>query len=131
MPSGGLGVLDWESAEPEGLPALDLLYFLAYASFAADRARDRDTRVASYRRSLDPGTRTGAVRRECLARYMAAQGLDPAQLRPLRALVWLMHTPSDFRHAAADAGGPPPSAALGRSLFLALWTEELRRLAAE
>jgi len=131
MPSNRLGVLDWESAEPEGLPALDLLYFLAHASFAADRARDRDGRVASYRRSLDPGTRTGAVRRECLARYLAALGIDPPQLRPLRALVWLMHTPSEFRHGEADAGGPPPAAALERSLFLALWSAEVRRMAEE
>jgi len=71
------------------------------------------------------------VRRECLARYLAAVGVDPPQLRPLRALVWLMHTPSEFRHAEADAGGPPPASALERSLFLALWSAEVRRLAEE
>ncbi len=129
-PGGELGVLDWESAEADGLPGLDLLYYLAYASFNVDRAHDRETRMASYRRSLDPSTPTGAVRRECVARYFDALGLDHSQLGPLRLLVWMIHAPSDFRHAAADAGGPPPAHALARSLFLALWAEEVRHTAA-
>jgi hypothetical protein len=123
-----LAVLDWESAEIEGLPALDLLYYLAYASFHVDRAHDVAGRVASYRRSLDPSSRTGAVRRACIARYCGAVGLDPAQLAPLRALLWMIHAPSDFRHAVADRGGAPSPDALARSLFLALWAEELRDL---
>jgi hypothetical protein len=127
--AGELAVLDWESAEMEGLPALDLLYYLAYASFNVDRAQDRESRVAAYRRSLDPVTSTGAVRRDCLARYLDALGLDSACLAPLRVLVWLIHAQSDFHHAAADAGGPPPRDVLARSLFLDLWTEELRHVA--
>lgn len=126
---GELAVLDWESAELEGLPALDLLYYLGYASFNVDRAHDRESRVASYRRSLDPSTPTGAVRRDCLARYLHALGLDLAHLGPLRVLLWLIHAQSDFRHAAADAGGPPPPDVLARSLFLALWSEEVRHVA--
>lgn len=129
-PGGEIGVLDWESANAIGLPALDLLYYLAYASFHVDRAGARDARITSYRRSLDPSTQTGAVRRACLARYLDAAGVDPDQLAPLRALVWLIHAESDARHAAADAGGAPPREALARSLFLALWTEEIRDLAA-
>jgi hypothetical protein len=128
--SGGIVVLDWESAELNGAPALDLLYYLAYATFSVDRARDRGSRIASFRRSLDPTTPAGTVRRDCLARYLEALGLDPAQLPALRALVWLIHAQSDVRHAAADAGGPPPAAVLARSLFLALWAEEVRHIAA-
>jgi hypothetical protein len=129
-PAGDLAVLDWESAEVDGLPVLDLLYYLAYASYSVDRARDRESRVASFRRSLDPSTQTGAVRRDCLARYLDALGLHSAQLASLRALVWLIHAQSDFHHAAADAGGPPAAEALARSLFLALWSEEVRDIAA-
>jgi hypothetical protein len=121
-----LAVLDWESAEVDGLPALDLLYYLAYASFGVDRARDTESRLASYRRLLDPSTRTGAVHRDCLARYVEAAGLTGIPLAPLRVLLWLIHAPSEFRHAAADAGGPPPADALARSLFLGLWQQEVR-----
>jgi hypothetical protein len=128
-PSGELGVLDWESAEMEGLPVLDLLYYLAYASFHVDRARDRASRITSFRHSLNPSSATGAVRRECLERYLAALRLDPAQLEPLRLLVWLIHAQSDVRHATSDAGGTPAREQLGRSLFLGLWIEEVRCLA--
>jgi len=127
-PDGGLAVLDWESGEVEGLPALDLLYFLGYASFSAERARSREQRVASFVRSLDGSSATGAVRRSSLERYTRGMGLDQASLAPLRALVWLIHAHSDFRHAEADAAGPPPADALRRSLFLALWTAEVRDL---
>ncbi len=78
---GDIAVLDWESAEMDGLPVLDLLYYLAYASFSADGARDRGSRITSYRRSLDPTTSTGAIRRECLARYVQATGLESAPAR--------------------------------------------------
>lgn len=130
LPSGELGVLDWESAEVEGLPALDLLYYLAYASFNVERAHHHEGRVAAYRRALDPTTRTGSVRRECLLRYRESLGLPLEHLGPLRVLVWLIHTASDYRHAAADAGGAPSAAALERSLFLGLWGEEVRAVAA-
>lgn len=123
---GDLAVLDWESAEMEGLPTVDLLYYLAYASFGVDRARDTESRLASYRRLLDPGTRTGGVHRECLTRYVDATGLAGVPLAPLRVLLWLIHAPSEFRHVAADAGGPPPEGVLARSLFLRLWEEEVR-----
>lgn len=127
-PAGELAVLDWESATVEGLPALDLLYYLTYASFAVDGAHDRDARVSSYRRQLDPRTPTGAVRRDCLIRYADALGLAPERLLPLAVLGWLIHAPSDFRHAVADGGGTPSREALERSLFLALWAEEVRRI---
>lgn len=128
-PAGELAVLDWESAEVDGLPALDLLYYLAYASFNVDRAHHYETRVASYRRSLDPSTPTGVVRRDCLARYLDALALDSTQLGPLRVLLWLIHAESEFRHAAADAGGSPPRHLLAQSLFLALWAEDVRHVA--
>ncbi|HEU4587265.1 MAG TPA: hypothetical protein VFS11_01355 [Gemmatimonadales bacterium] len=123
---GELAVLDWESAAVEGLPALDLLYFLAHLTFNVDRATRFEDRIASHRRALDPATPTGAVRRDCLARYFERLGLAPAQLRPLQVLVWLIHARSDFQHFVADAGGPPSTEMLRRSLFLALWREEMR-----
>jgi hypothetical protein len=125
-PAGELAVLDWESAEVEGLPALDLLYYLTYACFTVDRARDTAGRLASYRRLLDASTRTGAVHRDCLARYLDTLGLVGTPLAPLRVLLWLIHAQSEFRRAAADAAGPPPAGVLARSLFLSLWEQEVR-----
>jgi hypothetical protein len=127
-PEGELAVLDWESAVADGLPALDLLYFLAHITFNVDQAEGLEDRVASYRRALDPGTPAGALRRDCLARYCQRVGLAPSQLGPLRVLVWLAHARSEFLHFTADAGGRPGAAALRRSLFLALWREEMRHV---
>ncbi|HEX5387005.1 MAG TPA: hypothetical protein VFW66_09920 [Gemmatimonadales bacterium] len=133
-PDGSLAVFDWESAELEGLPLLDLVYFLAYVAFFRDgavvpggRAPRRLGRCReSYRQSLDPKSATGAVAAACVDRYVSRVPLDPSLIRGLRRLTWLVHARSDYRHAVADAGGRAPgSRTLRRSLFLALWREEL------
>src|SRR5436190_718658 len=65
---GALVVLDWESAETEGLPGMDLIYFLAYLAFFLDGAMESGRFRESYRAALDPATFTGAVQAECLRR---------------------------------------------------------------
>ncbi len=126
-PDGGLVVYDWESAEPAGFPLNDLVYFLTYLAFFHDRAIEQGRWRESYRRVRDPGTFTGAVYRDCLARYTERVGLDPGHVRGLHLLTWLIHAGSEYRRLAADAGGPPAAGVLERSLFLALWREELAR----
>ncbi|HEX6979286.1 MAG TPA: aminoglycoside phosphotransferase family protein [Alphaproteobacteria bacterium] len=126
---GELIVLDWESAELDGLPGLDLIYFLTYLACELDRVpydTASDRLRESYRRALDPASFTGQVRAECLARYAERLGLDAATLPSLAALAWLIHSRSDYRQLAAEAGGSPDRTALGRSVFLAFWEEEVR-----
>jgi hypothetical protein len=53
-------------------------------------------------------------------------GLDLAALHPLRLLTWLIHSRSEYRQLTAEAGGPPPPAALRASVFVSLWATELR-----
>jgi hypothetical protein len=128
-PRGALIVLDWESAELDGLPALDLTYFMTYLAFRLDRVWIDATSPRlrrAYRRLLDPTTFTGGVWKACLAHYGRRLGLDPKQLQLLAALAWLVHSRSDYRHFAADAGGPPDQRALQRSVFLSLWEEDMR-----
>jgi Phosphotransferase enzyme family len=135
-PGGGLVAYDWESAVPAGLPLNDLVYFLAYLTFFKDQAIQRDRKdngvqldrcLESYRRARDPATVTGAVHRECIARYARGVGLDPMHERGLHLLTWIIHSHSEYRRLTADAGGKPTAASLRRSLFLALWREELHR----
>ncbi len=123
---GAPAVLDWESAEPRGLPALDLGYLLTYLAFFIDGAMESGEFRESYRAARSPRTFTGGVVAECEAAYAAQTGLDPHALRPLRLLAWLLHSRSEHERLAADAGGPLASDALRRSLFLTLWDEELR-----
>jgi hypothetical protein len=124
--SGGLVIFDWESAEPDGLPLLDLIYFLSYLAFFYDGAIASGKMRESYRRSLDPSSFTGRVHRECVERYGECLQLDRALVRPLRLLTWLIHSRSDYRHLTADAADVPAPSALRESLFFGLWEEELR-----
>lgn len=125
--SGQLVIYDWESAEVDGLPLLDLIYFLSYLAFFYDGAIASGKERESYRRSLSPSTFTGRVHQECVERYADRMDLDRSLVRPLRLLTWLVHSRSDYRHLAADAAGAPTAAVLRRSLFLGLWEEELGR----
>jgi hypothetical protein len=129
---GRLAVLDWESSEPQGLPALDLIYFLSYLVFFHDGTLRPNGAVGSgrfresYRAALDPSTLVGSLRSECLARYASLVGLDSDALRPLGLLVWLIHSRSEYQHFSADVAGRPDWETLRRSLFVSLWEEELR-----
>lgn len=67
---GSLGVLDWESSVEDGLPLLDVLYFVAYAG-------------------LEDG---GAA---CLDLYRSLLGLPAEVVAPLRLLCWIVHAHSE------------------------------------
>jgi hypothetical protein len=122
---GELVILDWESAEPRGLPLLDLIYFLTYLIFFLDGAMESQRFIESYRAALDPATFTGRIVVECQQRYLACVGLDPIMLRPLRLLTWLIHSRSEYQRFAAERAGQPDLADLQRSLFVSVWEEEL------
>src|SRR5258706_183278 len=49
LKNGAVGVVDWELAEPRGLPAYDLFFFLTYAAFAAQNARKSGDYLAAFR----------------------------------------------------------------------------------
>jgi hypothetical protein len=126
-PDRQLAVLDWESAEMAGVPALDLLYFLVYLGAGLGGKITADGVLGASREALDSETFTGAVYRECLGRYADGVGLDPGCLPALRLLLWLIHARSEHARLAADTGGPPPDEALRGSLFLRLGEAELLR----
>lgn len=121
-----LSVLDWESAELEGLPGSDLVYFLTYLAFYFDRARPTGRWSESFRRSLDPATMTGAVTLECLTSYADRVGVPRSALRPLRLVTWLVHARSEYQRLREDGAREPGPDALRRSLFLMLWELEVR-----
>ncbi|MEP7358665.1 MAG: phosphotransferase, partial [Anaerolineales bacterium] len=122
---GALVVLDWETAELQGLPAVDLVYFLTYLVLSMGDALDSPeaTRTA-YRGLINPNTPAGALFAESLARYAQQVGLAPETLRPLRRFTWLMHSRWEFQDLAHDAGHAPDRELLRRSLFFQLWEED-------
>ena len=125
-PDGTLSVLDWESADLHGLPALDLIYFLTYLALYFDRALRNGRHRESFRRSLDPSSLTGGVAKRCLAWYCDKTNVPKEAVRPLRVLAWLLHSRSEYRHLTEDAGGSPDASRLRQSFFLDLLREELQ-----
>jgi len=124
---GAPGLLDWESAEPHGLPGLDLAYFLANCAFVIDDALESGRTRESYAGQLDPNTPHGAVAAGCAERYCARVGISIEDYARLRLLCWVIHSASDHRHLSMAAAGPPSSEALHDSSFLGLLETELDR----
>jgi Phosphotransferase enzyme family len=123
---GDLAVLDWESAELQGLPALDLIYFLTFLTFFLDGAMHSGRFQQSYRLALDPTSLTGSVQQECFERYFRRLVIGLGALHPLRLLTWLLHSRSEYQRFMADHAGRPDSQVLRSGLFVTLWEEELR-----
>lgn len=126
-PAGEPVLLDWESAEPEGLPGLDLVYFLANCAFVLDKALESRRTRESYARLLDPSTPHGYVAARAISAYRGALGISEEDFRRLRVLTWIVHSRSDYRHLELEFRGRPCAEALRGSTFLGLLEEELRR----
>lgn len=126
--SGAPGLHDWESAEPHGLPGLDLAYFLANCAFVLDDALETGRTRESYQRLLDPATRSGAIAADCAARYCERVGISVDDYARLRLLCWVVHSRSDHQHLTMAAAGVPGHEALRHSSFLGLLETELELL---
>jgi hypothetical protein len=124
--NGEPALLDWESAEPQGLPAMDLIYFLTNAALVLEGTLESSRSRETYARVLDPATWIGRVAADCLKRYCAEVGVDSRTLAPLRLLCWIVHARSDHAQATADVAGAPSRRALEGGTFLRLIQEELR-----
>jgi hypothetical protein len=124
---GSPGLLDWESAEPHGLPGLDLAYFLANSAFVLDGAIETGRTRESYRRLLDPATPFGSEAASRVTEYCDRVGLGPAAFARLRTLAWVVHAHSDHLHREMAAAGPPSAEALRTAPYLGLVEAELER----
>lgn len=125
-----LVVLDWESAELQGLPALDLIYFLTYLALFVEGVQvhgvvDAEQARRVYRLTRDPYSELGSVVQRCLASYARRLGLPLDVLHPLRLLAWMSYARHEYQTTWQAYGMTPGVAALRQSIFLNLWEEEL------
>jgi hypothetical protein len=102
-----LGVLDWEAAEPDGLPLWDLFHLLrAYATLASSKwLPHRSFRLA--RRHLVRGSALTTTFAAAVAAYREALGLPAEIVEPLYHLGWVHRAVKEASRLAPDrlAGG--------------------------
>jgi glycosyltransferase involved in cell wall biosynthesis len=126
-PGGEPVLLDWESAEPAGLPGLDLVYFLANCAFVLDGALESGRTRETYAQLLDPATPHGRVAAKAIDSYTSALGISEEDFRRLRLLTWVVHSRSDYRHLQLESPETPSAEALCGSMFSGLIEVEQRR----
>ncbi|HEY3228585.1 MAG TPA: aminoglycoside phosphotransferase family protein, partial [Roseiflexaceae bacterium] len=91
LKDGQPGVVDWELAEPHGLPAFDLFFFLAYAAFAVHNARLSNDYLAAFHSAFFGHA---AWARPFVAAYAGRLQLPLHTLTPLFVLTWARYMTS-------------------------------------
>ena len=122
-----ISVADWESAEANGLPAVDLAYFLTNAALHVAGALDKGPATPAYTDSLDPRTHVGRTVARCEELYARHVGIDALLVPALRLLSWTVHAHSEYQRFELDVAAKPPAHLLSTGLFLELWRAELSR----
>lgn len=123
---GSLAAADWESAAVDGWPLLDVLYFLAYATFYIAGAETTEQRLDAYQRSRDPSKPIGRAASDAIERYARRLGMNQELVRASRRFVWAIHALSEYARAVDDHGPNPPADVLRSGLMVNLWLQESR-----
>jgi aminoglycoside phosphotransferase (APT) family kinase protein len=99
LEDGGIGAVDWELAELDGLPAHDLCFCLAFIAFATNRARTPDERLAAFH---DVFLAPQAWGRRAISDHARRLGVDSEMLTPLFIACWARYTTRLVGRVGAD-----------------------------
>jgi len=80
-----IGVVDWELAEPEGLPAADLFFFLTYVAFARNKTTKLNDQLQAFHKAFFGDD---AWAQPNVLYYADRFQLSPQLLKPLFILSW-------------------------------------------
>lgn len=127
LPTGEPGVLDWELADPNGLPACDLFLFLTYVTFALHDVQA----TGAYHAAFQSAFFAQSTWAKTYIRQYAQQVQLPADtLSPLFVLTWLRYIVSqlvrlddgEYRAIAEITECKPETAQwLRQNRYYALW----------
>ena len=118
-PSGRVAFLDWEAAEPAGMPLWDVFYFIhTYGAWSLRAATSGDV-TKGFGGQFLAGTALQSVLVEATARYCARVGVSEQLIEPLFYLCW-MHR--DLKEATRLAPG-----ALARGHYLNVLRASIER----
>jgi len=131
LKDGSLGVLDWEMAEPTGLPAVDLFFFLTFVAFARRRAQKEGAYLASFHQAFFG---SGAWARPYVTRYAERLQVSPQVMGALFVLCWSRYISN--LAALLRGSGPAPGAVLEeetanwlrQNRYFSLWRHTLEHV---
>jgi hypothetical protein len=87
--SGRLGFLDWEAAEPNGMPLWDLFYFLRSYGVAVSRAAGTHDPTESFVRHYLEESDLGVILVDAVRLVCERTHLDPGLVEPLFYTCWM------------------------------------------
>lgn len=88
-PEGRVAVLDWEAAEPAGMPLWDLFYFMRSYSLDAARKQGLNQRLAAFSQQFLEDTPLSRLYVDVIERYCRSIGLDRGLIEPLFYTCWM------------------------------------------
>jgi aminoglycoside phosphotransferase (APT) family kinase protein len=123
LKDGQLGVLDWELADPQGLPAYDLFFFLTYAAFALTDARSSGAHLPAFQTAFW-GKQPWAA--QYITAYAQRLQLPATALKPLFVFSWLRYLTGllmrlDNAGQEATRLGPETATWLRANRYYSLW----------
>lgn len=125
--TGQLGVVDWELADPAGVPAADVFFFLTYMAFAREDATQTHQHVEAFSKAFF-GPRAWARRH--VVDYAQALRLPLQSLPHLFALCWARYLATLIARLHEVESGAPRDATellewLRSNRYYALWSHTL------
>lgn len=122
---GKIGVIDWEVARLNGLPAADLILFLTYVNYHFDKTWGKQNFSESYRNMLDISTPAGRIFNECMELYSSKLNISKSEIDSIRLLTWLgqLYRRIDRDYKSAPEIKLPLNE--DENITLALWEVEL------
>ncbi len=123
LQNGRAGVVDWELAEPRGLPTYDLFFFLTYVTFARHNVHSNERYLPSYRAAFFGHD---GWARPYIARYAEQLSLPQEVLTPLLVLCWARYLSTQLTRIvgvspAHEQVGHNTAAWLRTNRYYALW----------
>ena len=123
LEGGGPGVVDWELADPRGLPACDLFFFLTYIAFARENARSNRQHLSAFQKAFFGHA---AWASPSIRKYAQQLDLAPVWLTPLFVLCWLRYMTGllirlDNAKPSPERVDPETAAWLRRNRYYSLW----------
>ncbi len=124
---GSITMLDWENAEPRGMPLWDVLYFVRSLAVATGTRRRLDRLQASLRPFVEDGP-LNALLAEFLADAARRVALPPEMIRPLLLHCWVQQALKETTRLPANEAARSIFLRFLRRLIAARETPPMRRL---